>query len=128
MDVNPVATSSPGPTNQLSTSSGRLHASASTRNHEPALRLDASPAAGQRQGGTVQDKTTDSDDLKEAERLKALISDKNVRLRTYHDEASGRDVLEVRDQTTGDVVSQYPSDDLLRLYAALRQPLVDQNA
>lgn len=69
-----------------------------------------------------------SADRQKAEQLKAFIGDNNVRLSTYHDEASGRSVLEVRDQVTGDVVGQYPSEELVRLYAALRQPLVDQSA
>lgn len=69
-----------------------------------------------------------SADRQKAEQLKAFIGDENMQLRTYHDEASGRSVLEVRDQTTGDVVSQYPSEELIRLYSALRQPLVDQSA
>lgn len=73
-------------------------------------------------------KIADSEDRKTAERLRTQIGDKNMQLRTYHDEASGRSVLEVSDQTTGKVVNKYPSDELLRLYAALREPLVDQNA
>jgi uncharacterized FlaG/YvyC family protein len=74
-------------------------------------------------GGAIDD-----GDRQKAKQLKAFVSDANMKLSTYHDEASGRDILEVRDQATGELVTQYPSEELIRLYAALRQSLVDESA
>jgi hypothetical protein len=64
----------------------------------------------------------------EAARLRALLTDPAMRVSTHHDEASGRTVLEVQSRDTGELVEQIPSDTLLRLYATLREPLVDQRA
>ena len=63
-----------------------------------------------------------------AERLRALLTDPAMRVRTHHDERSGRTVMQIEDRTTGEMVEQIPSDDLLRLYAALREPLIDRRA
>lgn len=98
-------------------------------NHGPALRLASSqPTSGNgSQTGDAEVNVANAQDLEKAERLRNQISDRNMQLTTYHDEASGHSVLEVTDQATGQVVTQYPSDELLRLYAALREPLVDRN-
>lgn len=133
MDVNPVT---------APRSSGHGQSSADARRSsgdskpaavvEPARRLETSQAANSNVSGnpkTVADiKPADTEDLQKAETLRALISNKNMELKTYHDEASGRSVLEVSNQATGEVVSQYPSDELLRIYAALREPLIDKSA
>jgi hypothetical protein len=58
-----------------------------------------------------------------AARLKALLADPMVRVRAHHDDASARVVLQVLDRATGDVIEQYPPDQLLRFYAALRESL-----
>ena len=66
-----------------------------------------------------------------AARLKALLTDPAVRVRAHRDDASARLVLQVLDRTTGEVIEQYPPDQLLRFYAALRESLgalVDQHA
>ncbi len=66
-----------------------------------------------------------------AARLKARLADPAVRVRAHRDEASARLVLQVLDRTTGEVIEQYPPDQLLRFYAALRESLgalVDQHA
>jgi FlaG protein len=66
-----------------------------------------------------------------AARPKALLADGTVRIRAHRDEASARLVLQVLDRTTGELIEQYPPDQLLRLYAALREslgPLVDERA
>jgi FlaG protein len=66
-----------------------------------------------------------------AARLKALLADPAVRVRAHRDDASARLVLQVLDRTTGEVIEQYPPDQLLRFYAALRESLgalVDQHA
>jgi uncharacterized FlaG/YvyC family protein len=64
----------------------------------------------------------------EAQRLKALLTDPAMQVSTHHDEASGHFVLRVQDQATGVLVEQIPADALLRLYAALRESLVDEQA
>jgi hypothetical protein len=64
----------------------------------------------------------------EAARLKALLTDATMRVSTHHDEASDRVVLCVESRTTGEVVEQIPSEELLRLYTMLRQSLIDERA
>jgi uncharacterized FlaG/YvyC family protein len=66
-----------------------------------------------------------------AARLRALLADPTVQVMAHRDAASARLVLEVRDRVTGEVIEQYPPDQLLRFYAALRASLgalVDQRA
>jgi flagellar protein FlaG len=70
-------------------------------------------------------------DQQEGARLKALITDPNHRLSTQPDAVTGRVVLRVEDRATGELVEQYPAEELLRLYAAMRDSLgglVDQQA
>ena len=38
-----------------------------------------------------------------------------------HDEASGHLVVRVRDRTTGEILGQYPPEELLRFYAMSRE-------
>jgi hypothetical protein len=64
-------------------------------------------------------------------RPRALLADGTVRVRAHRDDASARLVLQVLDRTTGEMIEQYPPDQLLRLYAALRASLgalVDERA
>jgi FlaG protein len=63
-----------------------------------------------------------------AARLRALLTDPGMRVSTHHDDDSDRVVLRVESLTTGKVVEQIPSEELLRLYATLRQSLVDERA
>jgi len=63
-----------------------------------------------------------------AAHLRTLLTDPAMRVSTHEDEASGRTVLEVRSRATGEVIEQIPSEALLRLYAAMREPLVDERA
>jgi hypothetical protein len=70
---------------------------------------------------------TDLDRL-EAGRLKALITDPGLRVSIRQDEASGRVVMQVVSRQTGEVVDQIPAEELLRLYSALRRPLLDARA
>jgi hypothetical protein len=66
-----------------------------------------------------------------AARLRALLADPSVQVRAHRDDASARLVLQVLDRTTGEVIEQYPPEQLLRFYAALRESLgalVDQCA
>ncbi len=132
MNVNPVA--APGHTSKGQVAAKAINQQIPTSSSDRGeLRKRSAPVTAEakiNQATTLVDHNSQaiSADRQKAEQLKAFISDDSVRLSTYHDEASGRSILEVRDQVTGDVVSQYPSEELIRLYAALRQPLVDQSA
>ena len=64
----------------------------------------------------------------ETARLRSLLTDPGVHVNMVHDKASGRTVLRVKDATTGEVVDQIPSEELLRLYATMRESLVDERA
>ena len=66
-----------------------------------------------------------------AGRLKALLADPAVQVLAHRDDASARLVLQVRDRTTGEIIEQYPPEQLRRFYAALRESLgalIDQRA
>jgi uncharacterized FlaG/YvyC family protein len=66
-----------------------------------------------------------------AARLRALLADPTVQVSAHRDEPSARLVLQVRDRATGEIIEQYPPDQLLRFYAAMRESLgalVDQRA
>ena len=132
MNVNPVAASGAVSSARLATRTEGHQASttASERGdvRERQTALAAEPNSNTANTAAERDNQTAIADRQKAEQLKAFIGDANFRLSTYHDQDSGRSILEVRDQTTGDVVSQYPSEELIRLYAALRQSLVDQSA
>lgn len=72
-----------------------------------------------------------SGDEQAGARLKALMTDPNLRVSTQPDKATGRVVLRIEDRATGEMVEQYPAEALLRLYAAMRDSvggLVDQQA
>ena len=72
-----------------------------------------------------------SGDQQAGARLKALITDPNLRVSTQPDAVTGRVVLRIEDRATGEMVEQYPAEALLRLYAAMRDSLgglVDQQA
>jgi flagellar protein FlaG len=131
MNVNPVAAPGPAPTAQVTTRvEKQVATSPSSRSdlRQQQISLSADADGGAPRPTVGQDTRAASADLQKAEQLRAFIGDDSVRLSTYHDRDSGRSILEVRDETTGDVVSQYPSEELIRLYAALRQSLVDQSA
>ena len=129
MNVNPAAVPGPASTAQVATRAESQPASTAAAGRAEVRQRSAAsttePANGQARAVINQG---DRADRQKAEQLKAFIGDANMQLSTYHDEASGRSILEVRDQVTGDVVSQYPSEELIRLYASLRQTLVDQSA
>lgn len=59
-------------------------------------------------------------------RLKSLLTDPEMRISTHHDRASGQVVLQVQRESTGELVEQIPSSKLLRLYAMMRESLVDE--
>lgn len=62
----------------------------------------------------------------EVARLKSLLTDPKMRISTHHDPASGQVVLQVQRESTGELVEQIPSGKLLRLYAMMRESLVDE--
>lgn len=132
MNVSPVT--APGPTTPgvATATVGSRQASTSGADRGGVRERSVVPATLRDDGqiNAVSDQTNQGElaDRKMAEQLKTFINDENMRLRTYHDESSGRSILEVRDQTTGRVVSQYPSEELIRLYASLRETLIDQHA
>jgi FlaG protein len=64
----------------------------------------------------------------ETARLRSLLTDPRMHVNMVRDQASGRTVLSVKDATTGEVVDQIPSEELLRLYATMRESLVDERA
>ena len=83
------------------------------------------PGAGQKQAAAPRAAAAGQ---LEAQRLKALLTDPAMQVSTHHDEASGHVVLRVQKQATGELIEQIPADALLRLYAALRESLVDERA
>jgi|GEM_PF-5285078 len=131
MNVNPVT--APGPTSSGQIESRAKKASAAAPAPDQGQVLKRNVASSQRPsddkaGVTANAVEIDQADLQKAEQLRAFVANDNFSLSTYHDESSGRQVVEVRDQTTGDVVSQYPSEELIRLYTSLRETLVDERA
>ena len=64
----------------------------------------------------------------EAAHLRTLLTDPAMHVSTHHDDASGRTILQVQHRATGEVIEQIPSEALLRLYAAMRESLVDERA
>ncbi len=65
--------------------------------------------------------------LREAARLRH--PDRDVRVRMVPDRVTDRVVVRVEDRRSGEVVAQYPPEELLRFYAAMRAgdrgPIVD---
>jgi len=66
---------------------------------------------------------------KVAQQLQDFIGEMNRSLQFQVDEDSGRDVIKVLDKTTGDVIKQYPSEEVLSLVSKLSATvglLIDQ--
>ena len=132
MNVNPVTLPGATSTVQVDTRAKALEPSAPARDHGQVLRRDLSSVPTPKGDTTISqvDKTGNIDDAdrEKADQLRAFVANEKFSLSTYHDESSGRHIVEVRDQATGDVVTQYPSEELIRLYSSLRESLVDQVA
>lgn len=64
----------------------------------------------------------------EAQRLKALLTDPHKRVDMRRDDASGHLVMRIEERATGEMVEQIPSEELVRLYTALRETLIDERA
>jgi uncharacterized FlaG/YvyC family protein len=92
----------------------------------------AAPGVGVRSPGPASATTAPAETARaepentEVRRLKALLTDPSVRVSTHRDDQSGHVVLTVQEHETGRVVEQFPSDKMLRLYAALRESLIDE--
>ncbi|MDX6750794.1 hypothetical protein SH611_13305 [Geminicoccaceae bacterium 1502E] len=89
------------------------------RGEDAALRADLAaarrPAAPQ--GGAPAEVTPE-----EAAELaaSALYGGREVAVSSFVDETTGRQVYQIADRTSGEVLSQSPPEALLRLYAAMR--------
>ena len=94
----------------------------------PALRAALQVGAGSLPAMPERALGSDPSQQVEAARLRALLTDPAMRVSTHHDETSGRTVLEVQSRDTGELVEQIPSESLLRLYATMRESLVDEQA
>jgi uncharacterized FlaG/YvyC family protein len=105
-------------------------ASAPAAFHQPrAMAIAATSFAAEPQSTSTPDRP--SVDEPGAARLRALLADPAVQVSAHRDEPSARLVLQVRDRATGEIIEQYPPDQLLRFYAAMRASLgalVDQSA
>jgi uncharacterized FlaG/YvyC family protein len=112
-------TSQPGAREPAPRAPAAAHASMTGRPH-----LGAQPQPSREV--TVDRLRPEDADRLEARRLKALVSDPGLRISMYQDEASGRVVMQVVSRATGEVVEQIPAEALLRLYSALREPLLDE--
>ncbi|TMO09723.1 flagellin [Pseudoalteromonas sp. S327] len=66
---------------------------------------------------------------KVAQQLQAFMGEMNRTLQFQVDEDSGRDVIKILDKTSGDVIKQYPSEEVLSLVSKLSESagiLIDQ--
>lgn len=66
---------------------------------------------------------------KMAQQLQEFMGEMNRSLQFQVDEESGRDVIKVIDKSSGDVIKQYPSEEVLDLVAKLSETagfLIDQ--
>lgn len=97
---------------------------ASMPSASPALRSEDRPAQESvARPGPASDRRPDQ---AEAQRVRDLMTAPDNRVITHRDDTSGRMVITVTQRDTGEVVEQIPSDELLRLYTSLREPLVDE--
>ncbi|KPZ54833.1 flagellar protein FlaG [Pseudoalteromonas sp. P1-13-1a] len=66
---------------------------------------------------------------KVAQQLQEFMGEMNRTLQFQVDEDSGRDVIKILDKTSGDVIKQYPSEEVLSLVSKLSESagiLIDQ--
>lgn len=91
------------------------HPDPASRAGAPAGAVTAAPVGGRAQ--TAEAVVP----VRELERAAALLHrNRPVEVSSYRDDSSSRLVIEVRDSGSGDVVAQYPADELLRFYASVR--------
>jgi hypothetical protein len=108
--------------------SGRDLAAAAGVTRAPVARPSAPDGVGVAALSPQQGVAADASQQIEAAHLRTLLTDPAMRVSTHHDDDSDRVVLRVQSLSTGEVVEQIPSEELLRLYATLRQSLVDERA
>lgn len=132
MNVNPVTSPGPSPSRQTEARVKAPQASTPVVDRGQVLQREQAlarrPDADNGQRAIANLTKADEGDRQKADQLRAFVANDKFSISTYHDEGSGRQIVEVRDQETGDVVSQYPSEELRRLYESLRETLVDQQA
>jgi len=133
MNVKPVATPGLVPASQTTHGEApRASTGSSTSDRGPALQRQTQATAAPQTNKTVpaagQAVEVSSEDRQKAEQLRAFVNNDDLRVSTRHDDASGRNIVEILDQASGEVVSQYPTEEIIRLYASLRQSLVDKSA
>lgn len=132
MNVNPVTAPGPSPSRQIEARVKAPQAPAPAVDHGQVLErgqasIKRAEVNGVQAAANNLSQAAEADRQK-AEQLRSFVANDKFSISTYHDEGSGRQIVEVRDQETGDVVSQYPSEELRRLYESLRESLVDQQA
>ncbi|WP_206770678.1 flagellar protein FlaG [Pseudoalteromonas sp. bablab_jr011] len=85
----------------------------------------------------AEQKTVEKDELgreqleKMAQQLQDFMGEMNRSLQFQVDEESGRDVIKVVDKNSGELIKQYPSEEVLSLVAKLSETagfLIDQTA
>ncbi|MCC9661890.1 flagellar protein FlaG [Pseudoalteromonas sp. MB41] len=85
----------------------------------------------------AEQKTAEKDELgreqleKMAQQLQDFMGEMNRSLQFQVDEESGRDVIKVVDKNSGELIKQYPSEEVLSLVAKLSETagfLIDQTA
>jgi flagellar protein FlaG len=133
MNVKPVSTPGPVATGQaVQGEAFRASTGSSSSNRGETLRRSAQAVAespaNNASAPVDQNTQVSSEDRQTADQLRSYIKNDDVQVSTRHDDASGRSVVEVRDKASGEVVTQYPAEELIRLYAALRESLVDESA
>ncbi|MEJ2913003.1 flagellar protein FlaG [Pseudoalteromonas sp. C12FD-1] len=82
------------------------------------------------EGNSSQNQQLEREQLeKVAQQLQDFMGDMNRSLQFQVDEDSGRDVIKILDKTSGDVIKQYPSEEVLSLVSKLSESagiLIDQ--
>ncbi|KTF12806.1 flagellar protein FlaG [Pseudoalteromonas sp. H103] len=82
------------------------------------------------EGNSSQNQQLEREQLeKVAQQLQDFMGEMNRSLQFQVDEDSGRDVIKILDKTSGDVIKQYPSEEVLSLVSKLSESagiLIDQ--
>ncbi|MEG3757868.1 flagellar protein FlaG [Pseudoalteromonas carrageenovora] len=82
------------------------------------------------EGNSSQNQQLEREQLeKVAQQLQDFMGEMNRSLQFQVDEDSGRDVIKILDKTSGDIIKQYPSEEVLSLVSKLSESagiLIDQ--
>ena len=99
---------------------------------KPQPAATAAPATLADPAGTPAPKAADVNLLDTVRRAASqMFPDRGLSVSTFHDDASGRMVIRVADERSGELIAQMPPEDLLRFYAASAteaQPLLTVRA